>query len=529
MNQLTKSLKVLIEDTLIYKCCLIVMAFLYVFPATAQASQSLLKGMLLWGMVIITYDLVKNRDCLQRKGYWFIYAFVLLTGISTLVNCKNQLVRNVVYIVYIVISVCIPLVVSKKKEKDQIFEEIKVISTLMTVLTMGVALISLVIYVTSYQGSITANGAEYLLGYVVEGRLYGIMGNPNSSAHTAFFSIVFSLLGVMLFQKRKIRVIHYINLVLQFVVFSLTNSRSALACVSAAIAVYLFFHVKRHTGKKAFTSFVLACIVAVLGIGCFYGCVQLSNKLASTFPSAYSIVRHRVLYPEMYVSDKDDTTIAAESSEPPETTGVAKPAEFVESTETMDPTRPTERADTLPSKPEFNIIDTDREYKTSDVSNGRMEIWGAGLRVAKENILFGVGNENVQQMVTPYLSEEFMNSTPGIASNMHNIYLQILVGNGVLALACFLGFFVWVLLKTIQYLCKSDSQGGTVAQIVCIMLCSIVGMLVENFFDSNLIGFMCFFIVPVFWTQCGYLIALTDQVDKKCEGGFSCEKNSVSD
>ncbi len=508
MNWLTKNVRRLMEDTLLYKCSLIIMGFLYVFPATTQTAQSVLKWTIPWGLVIITYDLIKKRDCLQRKGYWFIYAFVFLAGISVLVNYQNKLIRNIIYIIYVFISVCIPLVVSKKKEKDQVLKEIKVICTLMTVLTMGVALLSLLIYVTNYQGAITANGAEYILGFV-EGRLYGIMGNPNSSAHIAFFSMMFSLLSIGLFPKRKIHVVHYMNLVLQFMVFSLTNSRSALVCMSVAIAIYLFIGTKRRIGKKVFTSFALACIVAVLGIGCFYGGVQLSNKLASALPPAYSFVRHRVLYPEMHDFNKEDATIE---------TGATENKKVMESVESVEP------EEILPDKSEFNMIDTDREYKTDDISNGRMDIWRAGWHTAKENILFGVGSESVQQMVTPYLSEEFMNSSPNMASNMHNIYLQILVGNGILALVCFLGFFACVLLKTIHYICKLESHDEKMAHIVCVLLCSIVGMLVENFFDSNIIGFMSFFIVPVFWTLCGYLMALVDQAEERRKGDYNCEK-----
>ena len=54
-----------------------------------------------------------------------------------------------------------------------------------------------------------------------------------------------------------------------------------------------------------------------------------------------------------------------------------------------------------------------------------------------------------------------------------------------------------------------------------LLLCGVVGMLVENLFDSNLIGFMCLFIVPVFWTMCGYLRQLTEGVQEIEEGSVS--------
>lgn len=88
------------------------------------------------------------------------------------------------------------------------------------------------------------------------------------------------------------------------------------------------------------------------------------------------------------------------------------------------------------------MADTNRNYDSaSDISNGRMTIWIAGLKVSKDSILFGVGYENILENANEQLPIEFVERSPGLAANMHNIYVQILVGTGLPALISFLAFW----------------------------------------------------------------------------------------
>ena len=97
---------------------------------------------------------------------------------------------------------------------------------------------------------------------------------------------------------------------------------------------------------------------------------------------------------------------------------------------------------------ENNIIE--RNYENQNLSNGRLDIWKQGIKLSvssAENFFLGVGNNNIYN--------EIMKINPNatsIYSNMHNIYLQILVGSGIMALLSFIVFFIRIFFKYLKYI-----------------------------------------------------------------------------
>ena len=89
-----------LSNTLVYTCALIVMAFLYVFPFTISFATSAVKIFLIWGGAIFLYDIIVNRVLFQKKIFWVVFAFFVVTGISALVNFRNGLMRNGVFTLY---------------------------------------------------------------------------------------------------------------------------------------------------------------------------------------------------------------------------------------------------------------------------------------------------------------------------------------------------------------------------------------------------------------------------------------------
>lgn len=492
MDRLRKGADLLLANTLIYKCCLILIAFFYVLPFTAEVTQKIIKVMLVWGGGIVVYHFVKRKTEFWKNGYGFFLVFLAFNVISILVNFRLNLAGNLIYLLYFLVAGAIPLLVDKKKGQGQIFFELRIVSAIIILITVVVSVLSFLIYVTGYQGSVTANGTEYILGFV-EGRLYGVMGNPNTAALMSFISIVCSLLEVKLLVRRKLCVLCYFNMVIQFVVFSLANSRSALVCLGVGVAGYIFFKLEKVKNSRVFIKIILACGAFLIGIGITYVTSQVSNRIMAVLPSIYDFA----VFSVTDSTHEEKGTIVSDSE-----------SLIEEQPTTIFPERSISDNSELQQKPEFSIADTNRNYDSAtDISNGRVTIWIAGFKVAKDNILFGVGYENILENANEQLPIEFVERSPGLAANMHNVYMQILVGTGLPALISFLAFLGKTLFDAIKY--RHQSTRVTVKQVVSILTCCIVGILVENLFDSNIMGFMCFFIVPVFWTLYGYLIKLT--------------------
>lgn len=494
-------IKKLVIDTFIYKCVLIIMTFCYVLPVTTSYTTGVLKVALIWGLIIVVCNIIKKHQNTSfqnaiRIEYILIGLFVFFATLSSVANFQDQFIRNAVDVAYLIITACVPLVIDKSKNISEIFRELKAISCLVIIVSFLITLSTFVIYVTGYQGAIEANGTEYILGFV-EGRLYGIIGNPNSSALLACFSVTYSVLILYLLGKDIVfSVLVYINIVLQVIVFSLTNSRSAMVCMGATIMVYIFVFLLKRFSFCKIVSTGLSFIISISAFFMFYGATQLVRETMAWLPSTYNVLKYKL-------ENIDDT----------ETNDIN---EIESSNNNIENNQQNQENITSINEPHISAVDIDREYKTSDMSNGRFEIWRAGLAVARKNILSGVGTENVQQRVLPFLSTELVSNSPGIASNMHNIYLQVLVENGICALLCLVSFFIYLIIKVFKCFFRTQSSKA-MSKVICVLLCSIIGVLAENLFDSNLIGFNCLFVVPLFWIQCGYLLALMNHINKETQ------------
>ena len=266
-------------------------------------------------------------------------------------------------------------------------------------------------------------------------------------------------------------------------VLFLGNSRSAVVCLSIALAAVLLFVCKNLLMKEKNRPLVFSLLAVVMigvGFGASFSAWKGSNYLMGYLPPIFQRI---------------DSTF----NEP----------------ETPD----TEKKPIVPN-------DTQREYLNDDVSNGRKTIWTAGLLVAKDHLLFGVGDSNILEYASQHIPEEMREQSPDMFANMHNIYLQILVGSGVIALLLFVVFAAWFLLKGAKRL-YCGSWRDQDYPVILLLFGLLVGILVENLFDSNLLGFMCFFIVPIFWTYCGYYIRLVWQEPE--DTGDLTERNPAAD
>ena len=473
-----------LSNTLVYTCALIVMAFLYVFPFTISFATSAVKVFLIWGGAIFLYDIFVNRVFFQKKIFWVVFAFFVVTGISALVNFRSSLMRNVVFTLYGGAAGLVPLLLDRRQKEQQVRRNLFIIGFVLIGITLLVALASLVIFITDVKFSYTVGETEYIFG-MFENRLFGIMGNPNSGSLFAFISVFVSAInyaGIKRAGKLRLplKILLIGNIVLQLLVLFLGNSRSAVVCLSIALAAVLLFVCKNLLMKEKNRPLVLAVVMIGVGFGASFSAWKGSNYLMGYLPPLFQRI---------------DSTF----NEP----------------ETPD----TEKKPIVPN-------DTQREYLNDDVSNGRKTIWTAGLLVAKDHLLFGVGDSNILEYASQHIPEEMREQAPAMFSNMHNIYLQILVGSGVIALLLFVVFAAWFLLKGAKRL-YCGSWGDQDYPVILLLFGLLVGILVENLFDSNLLGFMCFFIVPVFWTYCGYFIRLVWQEPE--DTGDLTERNPAAD
>lgn len=89
-----------------------------------------------------------------------------------------------------------------------------------------------------------------------------------------------------------------------------------------------------------------------------------------------------------------------------------------------------------------------KEKPKIEAGNQRVKLFGAGLQLVKENLLFGVGADNVQSSLLELLKDDEYFVRKKL--DAHNQFLQIFIGQGVfvfLLFSLFMSAFLWRFIK----------------------------------------------------------------------------------
>jgi len=147
-----------------------------------------------------------------------------------------------------------------------------------------------------------------------------------------------------------------------------------------------------------------------------------------------------------------------------------------------------------------------------DISNRRFDIWGSALQIAKENPVFGVSRKNI----IPYAKD--VNPNLYIVHNdhmdfdsMHDLFLDILVSQGIIGAAIFYGFGIFVIITFIKSAKQIKEKDGsellfTVPIIVSVLVSTLV-MTELVYVDSP--------ISTVFWMLTSYLMCYIQNLRKE--------------
>lgn len=134
-----------------------------------------------------------------------------------------------------------------------------------------------------------------------------------------------------------------------------------------------------------------------------------------------------------------------------------------------------------------------RKLKSPDITNGRTAIWNSSINVIEQNLIFGVGTANVEKMVYPYLKSLDKTAVSGLASNMHNIFLQLFISHGLIFIILFIYLILSIIYNNLKYYSKSGKK------LILIITGLILNIIIYNLFDSNLLYFFSMFISAIFW------------------------------
>lgn len=132
---------------------------------------------------------------------------------------------------------------------------------------------------------------------------------------------------------------------------------------------------------------------------------------------------------------------------------------------------------------------------TGEMGSGRIEIWKVTLNQIKMHPLFGTGIDTLKDGIIQDQNEYYVQraiESGTYVDKAHNEYLQIAATMGIPALVIYLLFIIFIIKDNMKNMFKS--------KIVLILSLSIIGYLVQAFFNISTIG-----VAPVFWILLGLI------------------------
>jgi len=136
-----------------------------------------------------------------------------------------------------------------------------------------------------------------------------------------------------------------------------------------------------------------------------------------------------------------------------------------------------------------------KEGIENSMGSGRIEIWKVTLNTIKMHPLLGSGIDTLKDAIEEEQSEYYIDRiirTKTYIDKAHNEYLQIAATMGIPALILYLLFLFFII--------KDNMKGIFKDKIVLILSLSIIGYLVQAFFNISTIG-----VAPVFWILIGLI------------------------
>ena len=456
------------SDKIYYKIVFLVFALLRnVAFFTGPITTISLYLMTFWALGIFAYDFFIAKRLFAFKYSGLLFAFLVAYAITVLVNFDLNLLDNVKNFIYTLIQFFILCWIDLNADKEKVKKEMLKLNYVIIACIFFLSLCSLIVYIFSIP--IEINGSHY--GFT-NSMLFGVYTNPSPGGISSFISVVLFIVNLVLYKIQNVKITKGVkgyfiaNLVVQFLYVSLCNTRGselAWAAFIGAACVLLLKNKFRTMNKFSKAPLVFALVVAIVLSGSFFVATTVTRKVMSYVPSTVQYIEFKLFPP-----DEDELLENGVYEQP--------------------------------------VIESLDNVKNLDYGffSGRNIIWGSGLKVAKDNLVFGIGVRNIYDHTKMYLP--YKHYTDANGAGMHNGYLQVLLSNGIVGLALFLAILLSYGKHFVKYLFAQHALSNRYV-ITSVISAFIAAMLFNNLVETRIL--LNNALAPsIFWTYVAYGIYL---------------------
>ena len=457
-----------------FKICFLfygLMTFNSFFTHTKIISVFLMLTTIFAGISLI-YRLINFKHFINNKIIWLAAAFTVSYIASMLINIRYFNINSVKTLLFMGMEFCLLLATDDRKSFEDYKSEIRLFLRIMWFYMFVSAVASIVLMLCGYSSIVERNGQTVMAGFVW-GRLWGVFTDPNYGSVLAAMTVIIALYEFKGSKNRLWRVLNIINIVVQALYISFSDSRTGSVVAFVAVGLYCYGNfVKMKLSMKAAKYCVCVLLSIAVGICCM-GAFKTVNK------------------------------------------GYNSVVVLIAQNETVDNTEEVE---------EKYIIGREEDI-AKDFSNRRIDLWISGLETFRLRPVFGVSFNSVVDFAKDNQPETYLvNNDNGIFNNYHNTLVNVLVGQGAIGLAILLAMIVYAGLKLIKRVMDSFNKEDYLLRLTLFVL--LVAVLASAMFVSELV-YAISVNMMLFWYLLGVMLKKSGEdsgndKNKRDNSGIQC-------
>lgn len=443
------------------------------------------------GVCYFLYRFVNFNKYKETKGIIILSLFFISYIISSVVTIRFGVVSNVKALVWLGMQFFLLYAYDKDTTVDEVKKEGLIIGWIVIMYTFVMSLMGIACLAVRYNNYQIVNGVETITGFLWN-RLWGFYSDPNYGAVISIISILLSFFYAFKYKRKRIKLFLVINIITEMFYLAFSDSRTAQIALMVTFIWTTIIFVRKINFIQSLKPILkivvissLTIIVAFSSIASIKGIKTMGNMYLSSVENPNSVLFY------WYDSEKRESYLQEDGN-------------VIEGDDTAD-------------VPELDGIVVGRPIEDmgaegGDISNRRFAIWQSAIKVFKSKPITGVSFRNIVPYASERLPETYIVNNDGASfACMHNLFLDVLVSQGLFGMALFVTFMIFVLVTIFKKLCKLNKQDYIYYALI---ISVIVPIFVSSFFYSEILYINTSGSV-IFWIALGYLMNLSSKLEEE--------------
>lgn len=160
------------------------------------------KVVLLYGVLVIVYDLFTSRNTLRNRYFLLLVAFCFFIFLSIVINFQEGLVANIKGFSYLVLEFFVIAMIFPQKSKESVVKEFKILATIAIVCLSVLGIGAFYAFLMGLQIPLGDDG-RFFIGVSPDSRLFGISGNPNMLGLQMMFLLMLVMTSFVISESKR--------------------------------------------------------------------------------------------------------------------------------------------------------------------------------------------------------------------------------------------------------------------------------------------------------------------------------------